>query len=159
MSSEDGFTITLEQEADYSFRVRFDDTTLADLMTDEPAPLGGDSGPNPSRLLVTAVANCLSASLLFALRKYKNKPGRIVTTARAMLDRNVQGRWRVPRIAVDIRMSEPGATHENLQRILDQFENFCVVTESVRNGIAVDVSIHDGDGKLLHGVMTQPPQI
>lgn len=158
MSTDKGISITLEQDADYSFRVRFDDTTIADLITDEPAPLGGDAGPNPSRLLVTAVANCLSASLLFALRKFKDSPGRIVTTAHAKLERNEQGRWRVPRIAVDIRMAEPGDVHPHLQRALEQFENFCVVTESVRSGVAVDVTIHDGDGKLVHGTLTQPPQ-
>lgn len=45
--------IHLEQESDYAFRVRFDDTALASLLTDEPAPLGHDQGPNPSRLLLT----------------------------------------------------------------------------------------------------------
>ena len=36
MSTDAPIRITLEQEEDYSFRIRFDDTTIADLMTDEP---------------------------------------------------------------------------------------------------------------------------
>ena len=91
MSTDAPIRITLEQEEDYSFRIRFDDTTIADLMTDEPAPLGKGEGPNPTRLLVSAVANCLSASLLFALRKFRNTPGRLVTHATAELVRNEQG--------------------------------------------------------------------
>ncbi|MBD9435829.1 OsmC family protein [Pseudoxanthomonas sp. PXM03] len=151
MSESQTVSITLEQEDDYAFRIRFDDTTIAELMTDEPEPLGKGEGPNPTRLLVSAVANCLSASLLFALRKFKNTPGKLVTRATAELVRNEQGRLRVGHIHADIRLAEAGAAHASLERILAQFENFCVVTESVRHGIDVSVSITDADGVQLHG--------
>jgi hypothetical protein len=45
----------------------------------------------PRRLLATAVANCLSASLLFAMRKFRNEPGPLRTHAAAWLARNDQG--------------------------------------------------------------------
>lgn len=151
MSETQTVRITLEQEDDYAFRIRFDETAIADLMTDEPAPLGKGEGPNPTRLLLSAVANCLSASLLFALRKFRNAPGRLVTQATAELVRNEQGRLRVGHIHADIRLAEAGAAHASLERILAQFENFCVVTESVRHGIDVSVSITDADGVQLHG--------
>ena len=151
MSESQTVSITLEQEDDYAFRIRFDDTTIAELMTDEPEPLGKGEGPNPTRLLVSAVANCLSASLLFALRKFKNSPGKLVTHATAELVRNEQGRLRVGHIHAGIRLAEAGTAHASLERILAQFENFCVVTESVRHGIDVSVSITDADGVQLHG--------
>lgn len=151
MSDTQRIRLTLEQEDDYAFRIRFDETTIADLMTDEPPPLGQGDGPNPTRLLLSAVANCLSASLLFALRKFKNTPGKLVTHATAELVRNEQGRLRVGHIHADIRLAEAGAAHASLERILAQFENFCVVTESVRHGIDVSVSITDADGVQLHG--------
>ena len=151
MSESQTVSITLEQEDDYAFRIRFDETTIADLMTDEPEPLGKGEGPNPTRLLLSAVANCLSASLLFALRKFKNSPGKLVTHATAELTRNEQGRLRVGHIHADIRLAEAGTAHASLERILAQFENFCVVTESVRHGIDVSVSITDADGAQLHG--------
>lgn len=66
--AESQFTIELVQQAD------FDNPALPVLVTDEPPPLGGDAGPNPARLLGTAVANCLAASLLFSMRKFKNQP-------------------------------------------------------------------------------------
>ena len=150
MSDPQRIRLTLEQEDDYAFRIRFDETTIADLMTDEPAPLGKGEGPNPTRLLAAAVANCLSASLLFALRKFKNTPGKLVTHATAELARNEQGRLRVEHIHADIRLAEAGTAHASLERILGQFENFCVVTESVRQGVAVDVSVRDAAGALLH---------
>ena len=151
MNESQEIRITLEQEEDYSFRIRFDDTIIADLMADEPPPLGKGEGPNPTRLLVAAVANCLSASLLFALRKFKNTPARLVTHATAELVRNEQGRLRVGHLHADIRLAESGTAHASLERILAQFENFCVVTESVRHGIEVSVSITDADGVQLHG--------
>lgn len=157
MTESQEIRITLEQEEDYSFRIRFDDTTIADLMADEPPPLGKGEGPNPTRLLVAAVANCLSASLLFALRKFRNTPGRLVTHATAELVRNEQGRLRVGHLHADIRLAEAGAAHASLERILAQFENFCVVTESVRHGIDVSVSVTDADGVQLHGTARAKP--
>ncbi|NCT69013.1 MAG: OsmC family protein [Rhodanobacteraceae bacterium] len=151
MSEVQEFSLTLTQEHDYAFRVAFDDTSIPALLTDEPAPLGGDAGPNPSRLLVAAVANCLSASLLFALRKYKNTPATIVARAQARLERNEQGRLRVTHVGVTIELPEAAADYQQIERLLQQFENFCIVTESVRHGVAVDVTVRDAAGTVLHG--------
>ena len=43
--TEQTFGITLEQVSDYEFKVRFDDTAIPDLTTDETSPLGRDAGP------------------------------------------------------------------------------------------------------------------
>lgn len=150
MSETQEFTLTLTQEKDFVFRIAFDDTTIPDLLSDEPPPQGGSAGPNPSRLLVAAVANCLSASLLFALRKFKNHPGTLVTHARATLERNANSRLRVARIAVAIELPEPVADYAFAARLLEQFEDFCVVTESVRAGVPVDVTVRDASGAVVH---------
>ncbi len=150
MSDEQSIELSLEQVSDYEFRLRFDDTDAPDLLTDDPAPLGHGAGPNPSRLLLAAVANCLSASLLFSLRKFKNDPGKIAAHARATLARNEHGRWRVQRIEVELAMGAAAGSLEHLDRLLAQFEDFCVVTESVRQGIEVQVRVRDGSGALLH---------
>jgi len=147
---EHAFGITLEQVSDYEFRVRFDETPVPDLITDEGSPLGRDAGPNPSRLLAAAVANCQAASLLFALRKYKNAPDHMKATARLQMSRNDEGRLRISHVAVDLHLAEKAETFQHLDRILEQFEDFCIVTQSVRQGIKVDVSVHDGEGKTLH---------
>jgi organic hydroperoxide reductase OsmC/OhrA len=150
MSDSQTFTLTLTQESDYVFRIAFDDSAIPDLLTDEGAPLGTDQGPNPSRLLVAAVANCLSASLLFSLRKFKNTPGALVAHATAELTRNAQGRLRVGRIGVTLELPEAASQYHQIERLLQQFEQFCVVTESVRQGVAVAVCVRDTDGAVLH---------
>ena len=65
-------TIRLTQRQDYQFDTRFGNT-VPDLVADEPAPLGHGLGPSPVQLLCAAVGNCLSASLLFAWRKFKQE--------------------------------------------------------------------------------------
>ena len=147
--------VTLHQEAadasGYAFRVAFDDTAIPELRTDESPPLGQGGGPDPSRMLVAAVANCLSASLLFALRKFHNSPGPLATHPTATLARNAGGRWRVVHIQAELRLADAAAEHKQLERLLEQFEDFCVVTESVRQGVPVTVSVSDAGGVRLHG--------
>ena len=146
---EQTIEVSLEQTQDYEFKVHFDDTAVPDMITDETPPLGHGAGPNPSRLLTTGVANCLAASLLFALRKYKNAPGMLGARAKATLTRNEHNRLRITHIAVDLQLADAGASLEHLDRVIAQFEDFCIVTQSVRQGIAVDVSVRDGNGQLL----------
>ena len=141
------FTLTLHRQQDYRFNVEFDLAGVPDLQLDEPAPLGAGSGPNASRLLAAAVANCLSASLLFCLGKFKQEPGKIVADVKGHMVRNEKGRLRVGSFDVDIRL---GLTVDRLPHCAEQFEDFCVVTDSVRHGIPVNVKVHDSNGQLVH---------
>jgi uncharacterized OsmC-like protein len=150
MSDTQQFSFTLEQQDDFAFLIRFDQD-IPPLLTDEPPPLGKDAGPNPSRLLAASVANCLSASLLFALRKFKNNPGPITTVVTAHMERNEAKRLRVGSVDVMIRVDSPAESLEHLDRVLDQFEDFCVVTQSVRSGFPVNVTVRDGAGKVIKG--------
>ncbi|HUD24948.1 MAG TPA: OsmC family protein [Burkholderiaceae bacterium] len=143
------FTIELRQQADYRFEVQFDRPAIPQLITDETAPLGGDAGPNPERLLATAVAHCLAASLLFALRKFKNDPRRVDAVASVRTVRNAQGRLRIGSIEVELRLGAAASELAMLDRVLAQFEDFCVVTQSVRPAIAVTVRVLDGTGAVL----------
>jgi len=150
MSDGDSVTLTITQVSDYEFRVRFDDTPAADLMIDESPPIGRDAGPSPARLLGAAIGGCLSSSLLFALRKYKNTPGPIGANVCIDTARNERGRLRVARISADIRLPETAASYAQVERLLAQFEDFCTVTESVRAGVPVDVRVTDATGSVVH---------
>ena len=146
MSDNDDIRLLLEQEGPYAFKVNFEGSGLEALHTDEPAPLGAGAGPNPSALLLAGVANCLAASLVFALRKFKNTPGPIRAEITARKARNEDGRWRIPRAEVVITLAENAADLEHFERVLEQFEQFCIVTQSVREGIEVDVRVVDASG-------------
>ncbi len=149
--SDESVSVTLEQVSGYEFRVRFEESAIPDLATDLSAPLGHDAGPNTERMLTAAVVNCLAASLLFSLGKFKNVPGGTIrASASARTGRNAEKRVRVENIAVKIELPGVAADYTALDRILAQFEGFCTVTESVRQGVAVDVCVVDGNGTLLH---------
>jgi uncharacterized OsmC-like protein len=151
-AAEGGFEIELTQRDGYCYEVRFDSPAVPPLVVDEHPPLGRDAGPSPVRVLVVAVAHCLSASLLFALRKFRNDPGTLRTVARARMARNEAKRLRVGRIEVDLHLGKPAAELQMLERILAQFEDFCTVTQSVRGAFPVDVRVFDSTGAQLHGV-------
>lgn len=151
MSEATPIHVRLEQDTDYAFRISFPGTDLDALLSDEPAPLGHDRGPNPSRMLLASIANCLVASLLFALRKHRNEPGTLVAEATATLMRNEHGRLRIPSASVQLHLPGVNADYHNLDRVLAQFEDFCVVTQSVRQGIEVELKVLDRDGRVLLG--------
>lgn len=138
-------SVTITQHSDYRFVVDFG-PGIPPLEADEPAPLGAGEGPSPSQLLLAAVTNCLSASLFFALQKFKQDAGGITTTGTARVERDEDNRLRVREILVAVRLGKGGSEIEHLDRILAQFEAFCTVTQSVRHGIAVAVTIEDGQG-------------
>jgi organic hydroperoxide reductase OsmC/OhrA len=141
-------SVTLEQQEDFHFAIRFGEGNPL-LHADEAPPMGKGAGPTPDQLLAAAVGNCMSASLLFALRKFKQAPEPIRTTVELTVGRNEAKRLRVQRIAVRITLGVPVATLHHLDRVLSQFEAFCTVGESVRQGIPVDVEVYDSTGARL----------
>lgn len=146
--SEKQISVTLTQQHDYRFDIRFDDN-MPVLTTDEPAPLGTGLGPSPVQLLCAAVGNCLSDSLLFALRKFKQSPEPLRCEVQAEVGRNVDGRMRVLNMLATLHLGVPAAQLEQLERVLGQFEGFCTVTQSVGQGIPIQVRVLDVDGQVL----------
>jgi organic hydroperoxide reductase OsmC/OhrA len=156
MNAEGEFHIELRNQADFRFEVHFDNPAIPVLITDEGAPIGADAGPSPTQLLGTAVANCLAASLLFALRKYKNEPGLLRAVATVRLARNENRRLRIGAIGVDLHLAVPATAILMLDRVLAQFEDFCVVTQSVRAAFPVTVRVIDSAQTVLGTPPTVP---
>lgn len=155
MSDPKLFSVELEQQEGFEFRVRFDWPQVPELALDEPEPLGKRAGPNAARLVAAAVANCLSASLVFCLRsKFKQNPGPLRAMATGKLERNAKGHHRIGAIDVVISLAEKAGEMPHQERCMEQFEDFCVVTQSIRRGIPVSVTVLDAEGTALHGPVT-----
>lgn len=150
MAENPTFTLMLERVQNYEFKVQFDWDHLPPLLVDESEPLGQRKGPNPSRLLALAVGDCLSESLLFCLNKAKMNVRDVKTAIQGELTRNDKGRLRVGKIDVRIAVELIDGQYDRINRCLDLFEDYCVVTASVRKGIPVRVTVTDPAGKELY---------
>jgi hypothetical protein len=51
---------------------------------------------------------------------------------------------------VQLELGKTAAELEHLDRVLAQFEEFCTVSMSVRQGIAIDLQVRDGAGAVLN---------
>jgi uncharacterized OsmC-like protein len=140
--------VTVTRQEKYRFLVDFGEN-MPEMVSDEPQPLGDGAGPSAERLLAAAMANCLCASLVFAINKFKGDPGRLSATATCEMGRNANNRLRITDVKVDIALEAKPEVLPHLDRALAQFEEFCTVSESVRAGIPLFVSVHASDGSLL----------
>jgi uncharacterized OsmC-like protein len=141
-------TVSLTQVLEYQFEVDFGGSGVK-LLADEPAPLGKGEGPSPVQLLASSVGNCLAASLLFALRKFKQQPDPIACMVEAEVGRNTEGRLRVLSLTARLTLGVPAKELQHLDRVLGSFEGYCTVTQSVSSAIPVHVAVFDVDGVRL----------
>jgi uncharacterized OsmC-like protein len=135
------FEIRLEQQERYRFSADFGMSGVEPWIIDEPPPLGEGAGPNASRVVAAAVGHCLSASALYCLERAHIPVHGVRTSVAATTTRNDRGRQRIGGLRVTIQLDVDEADRARMQRCLDIFEDFCVVTASVRGGIPVDVEI------------------
>ena len=144
MPSTETYRVTVELMKDYEFAVHFDDVPGAPvLICDEPAPLGGDGGPNAAALLAAAVGNCLAASLAFCLRRARLEPVTLSAQVTTRTARSDKGRVRIAGIDVVLSPQFGVAGCASQKRCEALFEDFCTVTASIRHGIPVSVSMSD----------------
>lgn len=131
----------LRRRQGYEFDVAFDEWPEGSVTMDEPEPLGGGSAPNAAMFLSSAVGHCLSASLLFCMGKSRAELGDVATDVETSLVKNEEGRWRIDGIKVTLKVDADEVESEKLTRCEGLYEDFCIVTESIRKGIKVDVDL------------------
>ena len=142
MSETRNHKVNLHFAGGYEFVASFaDDEKLPPLVFDEPAPLGDGAGPNAASVLAAAIGNCLAASFAFCMRKVRLEPVDLTAAVVAHVARNEQGRFRVSSIDVELSPEVLEQDRPRMQRCQQLFEDFCVVTESVRRGIPVNVKV------------------
>ncbi len=146
--SEEMVRVELTQQQDYRFAVH-SGGLVPELIADEPPPLGSGTGASPKHLLAAAVGSCLTASLLFALRKFKQKPEPISCSVEVGTGRNAEGRLRVQTMKAVLTLGVAGSSLQHLDRVLGQFEAFCTVTQSVKECIDISVEVWDAAGTRL----------
>ena len=126
----------------YEFIAEFPDSPGSSaILLDEPQPLSGNRAPNAAALLGAAVGDCLAASLTLGLRKSAATVEGMTATVVTHVTRNEAGKFRISGIDVELVPQVAGDVPTSLDRCESLFEDFCVVTESVRQGVPVSVSV------------------
>jgi len=141
MSEEKTFHVEVTLERDFIFKVDFGLGGVDDLIMDEPEPLGESKGPNASKVLAAAMGNCLSASLLFCLQKSRVEVSGMKTAVKGITARNEEGRWRIKEVCVDITPQVEDQHRKQLERCIEIFEQFCIVSQSIKEGIPINVNV------------------
>ena len=139
-SANDG--IELDLVGTFAQTVNFGVAGAGTLTIDEPQPLGENRGPSPTRVMAAALASCLGASLLFCLQKARIDVLGLHTHATVALKRNDRKRLRIDSISVQLNPVVPSSQQSRMARCLETFEDYCVVTASVRPAITVNVTVH-----------------
>jgi uncharacterized OsmC-like protein len=139
-----------EAESQMIFKCDLGDMNVKDCYIDEEHPEETNMvGPNPSRLLALGVLGCLSASFIFCLKKRNFKVDDFAAEAEVSIARNEKGFLRIKKIDVNIlpKITDPDALKRAKQCLksakdgISFFEQYCIVTQSVRSGIDVNVNL------------------
>lgn len=125
----------------YKYEVSFDELPGVRIVSDEPAPTGKSEGVTAAMMLSGAVGHCLCSSLLYCLEKSRVKAKDLSADVDLAMERNEKGKWRVKEIKVNMKPVVDDVDSKKLERCMDMFEDFCIVSSSVRDGIKIDVNV------------------
>ncbi|TFF99308.1 MAG: OsmC family peroxiredoxin [Promethearchaeota archaeon] len=144
MSDKVKTNVGIKLEKDMIFKCDMGEMALKDCYIDETNQDEADMwGPNPTRLLGTAILGCLSASFVFCMKKRDFNIDDLKANAELVIGRNDKGFLRVLEINVDIT---PEVDTPEMQKRADRckkmFEDYCTVTAAVREGIKVNVNLN-----------------
>jgi organic hydroperoxide reductase OsmC/OhrA len=134
--------ITLEKEMIFKCElgdIKVEECYIDDTNKDEVNMLG----PNPSRLVGLAVLGCLSSSFIFCLKKRDFTLDNLKAEAEVKIGRNEKGFWRVKKINVniDVKIDDP-ETRKRADQCRKMFEQYCLVTQAIREGIDVELKMN-----------------
>ncbi|MBY9020565.1 MAG: OsmC family protein [Candidatus Lokiarchaeota archaeon] len=144
MSEYSKARVGISLEKDMIFKCNLGEMKIGDCFIDDTHQEETDMlGPNPTRLLGLALLGCLSASFIFCLKKKELTVDDLKAEAELTIARNAKGFWRVKKVDIElnIEINDPG-TRKRADQCKKMFEQYCIVTQAVREGIEVEVNLN-----------------
>ena len=150
MVHEENTIVDLKLEKDFIFKVNLGYEKIKELFIDETIDERSKVwGPDAAQLLAMAVLGCLNASFIFCLNKRNLTIDDLEAHAEVSFKKNEKGYIRVKKIAINIipKTNNPAVLkriNQCMKKMKDDkmfFEESCIITASVREGIDVDVKI------------------
>ena len=141
MSETHSHHVNLRLVTKYRVTAEFPDVGgTQSLLFDERPPVGDGRGPNAAMVLGAAIGDCLSATLMNCLIRAHVHVEALTATVVTRVARNHAGRFRISGIEVQLCPTVPAGERAGLERCQAVFQDYCTVTESIREGISVTVS-------------------
>ncbi|MFX1313167.1 MAG: OsmC family protein [Promethearchaeota archaeon] len=143
MLKESRVKVGIKLEEEMTYKCDLGKIKMEDLFIDETHKRYSNKiGPNPTSLLALSVLSCLAASFTFCLKKKGFTLEELNGKAEVVLRRNKKGFWRLKKIYITIT---PTIDDPNIRKRADIcmkfFEQYCIISESLRDGMEVDVKI------------------
>lgn len=102
------------------------------LAVDEPKSVGGDdSGPQPTELLLSAVASCFTLAIAFSAKKLSVDLGRLSVTATGIYDG--------PRFSSIHISARVGCDPAMIEAVVRRAESLCYVTNTLRSDVEISI--------------------
>ena len=142
MSDEIKTHLKLNWEKDLIFKLDMGKVKTGNFLIDDTNKGADKIGPNPSRLLASAVMGCMCASLLFCIGKKNLSFDDFEAEAEITTFKNEKNFWRVKEINIKmIPKTNDEAVIKRLKQCEKMFEEYCVITQSVREGITINLDL------------------
>jgi uncharacterized OsmC-like protein len=150
MVHEEDTIVDLKLEKDLIFKADLGYDKVRELIIDET--MNGETqkcGPDAAELLAMAILGCLNASFIFCLQKRNLSLDELHAHAVVSFKKIEKGYTRIDKIDVKIvpKSKDPTVIKRISQCIKEIksgnmfFEETCIITESVRQGIEVNVNV------------------
>ncbi len=128
----------IERLEGYDFKVSIRDGMEAFMMS-EPAPLGTGEHPNGGHALGAALGHCMCSALIFCLEKARVEVNSLKAELWTKMERNEDGHMRLTRVRVKLYPTVNDVA--KAKRCIDIYEDYCIVTQSIRQGIDVEAEV------------------
>ncbi|MFX1388862.1 MAG: OsmC family protein [Promethearchaeota archaeon] len=145
MSIELKSKVGLKQEEVMIFKCDLGKINMHNLYIDENHQKETDKiGPSPTKLLALSVLGCLAASFAFCIQKKNLFLSNLDGIATVTIARNNEGFWRIKKIDTKliVKTNDP-IIKKRINQCKKFFEQYCIISESIRKGIDLDVIIED----------------
>ncbi len=150
MVHEENTIINVKLEKNMTFRSELGYQRVKELCIDESLEKNKEPlGPDAAQLLGMALLSCLNASFIFCLNKRNLMIDDLEATGEISFKKNEKGYMRIDKIDVKIKpTTEDPEVMKRVQLCLKEmksghmfFEETCIITPSIREGISINVSV------------------
>lgn len=145
MSIELFSKVGLKQQEEMVFKCNLGNINMDNLYIDEKHKKEIDKiGPSPIKLLALSILGCLAASFVFCIKKRGLSLANLEGEAETIVARNNKGFWRIKKINISlIPKTNDIFIKKRIVQCKKFFEKYCIISESVRLGIDIDLNIED----------------